>query len=942
MSKDLDDMAMAYLEVSPADWQTLVKNNVAGNLAPLVAMSVDYLDRVEEGRKFFLEINELEVAPLLDSHLSLLDQAQKNVTALVQTDFLTPDEMRSQLATAYNSMQVAYTKYAKMESSIINLIRAHSGRDMPKTAFLAAVRPYWNHIDDFWTSKREQVLGIIKEYVEGATPQLKKAAEALELNLASPHEVLYQVEKLLKNRRADLAAHRVAESRDKIKNYVVEEAGLIPAYVGAKGNWKVEADDCPDHSMPERTTKLTENFAFCRWENKECQALSGIQGSYVKCKAWVRLKEGNWVGNIQEMGNKSMREKLAELAETDPFIRQLLTESDRRGGKLYVGKVTDDRLSVMLEQYPKSKRKGNFTYDVYLVANEPVFISKNLVVAADKILLETLSEGTEMPRHASTVRVAGPMMRITFTANALRDPEFRDFLSKKKAVKSGSWQYDIPFEREEDLKFILNEIRDEFGYKIEIFEILDDVDISVDKDFGIRSFKDLPLSKFSAVNGPARLMFTYIRPSNEMSAHRATASLETSEKLIDIANLLPADSPLKERVANLADRLRVGRSYLIASSDDVIRYADGAVGLIPEVGTRWQEKDPDTGDSSMVELVRVDKKAKRGPHYVVKALDSGKEFTIKRPWIRPFEKDACEHMAPPPPMMDGGNLPLPPPPSMMGDGLAHFDTGNGFYIFQLPSGDMMPEAPPPGFGRFPGDAAPAPAPVAPAPAAHPVLRFMPRMGPPPAPVPMDMAPPVDSPCGGPGPLPAPEEVMPPLAPSVDLPDSAQGPAPAAVVEEGPRVDSTKTYVPKEEQKSKTKIKFTPVDPDVDDVLAQLQDMFKGDPRVKDMRTSMGEDGAPVIHVHATTPKSMRDEVPEKIDGVEVRLSPFHESESSDEVDAEDKEASDNLVSPMSNRPQNGHPTIEDRPPGPYLDQVSGPPPVMWDPLLEQTRDITKS
>jgi len=94
---------------------------------------------------------------------------------------------------------------------------------------------------------------------------------------------------------------------------------------------------------------------------------------------------------------------------------------------------------------------------------------------------------------------------------------------------------------------------------------------------------------------------------------------------------------------------------------------------------------------------------------------------------------------------------------------------------------------------------------------------------------------------------------------------------------------------------------------------------------------------------------MKGEVPDSINGFKVVVAPLHDSvvrelDGEDQGSAEPSEPSDttadSLVNPMPNRPENGKSKGRDRPPGPYLDQVSEPPP-MNEPLVIQVRDIPK-
>lgn len=961
------ELAKAFLEASETEWEELVRKKIARELVTLIPFVVEYQDNLEDAKKFFNEMKELEVVPLIDKQLDALDKVRVGITSVANDETLDPKEAKLLLKKTYETLARAFTDYAKTESEIIEVVREKSIQKPKQARITEKARPYWNYLDKFWPNEREALLGKLRDYFDRTNSLLREAASSLKIPFeASTSNTLVQVESLLRKRNEHFAAQRVGNARENIRNYYIEELGLIPGYVGAKGNWKVEKDDCPEKKLPEFHTRLTDRFAFCRLEDKECPSFDWSQGSYVRCKSFVTIKEAELISGIQVLDDEGFLKKLQRLAETDPFLQMLFHKARQGNGDLFIGRTIDNRLETMLEQFPTSNRRGNdASYRVYLVANEPVLVSGGHAVAADKILLETIGEGVRMPRTATTLRVAGPMIRLTFTANALRDPEFRDFLRKKKAVQARHWTWDIPFEKEDDIAFVLSEIKEEFGYPIAIMQILDDAENAMYQNYNIRNFKDLPIVRHSSA-------LQYIPRFDPGQVSLKTCDLSVSEKLIDVANQLQ-DGALKHKVANLADSLRVGAHYLVATFDDLVVYADNAIGIVPEPGMQFRVKDPDTGSMVMTEVTEVvrDKpgKPKKGMRYKVRTLDTGKEIEVKRPWTRPFDKDAATHLA------TCGCGDMQPPHDMEGKPpVGYFPADDGsFFIFRLPEQDRMePPAPPPPapmppalsepmgppspYGRFPGDAPPP----------MPPFRVPPRV----EPYNPEAVPPFP-PMGGPY-----NDVPAPPPPHGPPPPVVMGPPPQKE-EHGPVKEDTQVFVPVDQthnpdvahegvphdeveskildtikKRVKPGLKFTnlPRDPiapsgaleeDIDEALEKLRTRFKDNPDVKDVRRDLSPHGKPVLFVHTTKPKALKDdEVPSSVNGFEVKVSPLHDS-LADEA-AEDKEAADVLVAPSPDRPENGHPSGagEHREPGPYGNQVSGPPP-MNDPLVDQTRDIPK-
>lgn len=939
-----------FLELQETEWDSLVKSGVAHHLVHLIPLALAYQDDLEAARKFFIDVKELSIPSKIDAQLDLLDKLRIGISSVVEDDNLEPAEAILLLDSSMEGLEHVYTRYAKLEADTVNTIKTNSKRPPAKEAFVEKIRSYWNYIDEFWAAESNSIIGKWNQYFEETNAPLRETASSLRLgSVPSAHSVLIRVENLLKKRSAHFMAAKVADTLEKVKNYQVEELGLIPAFMGAKGNWKVAKDDCPDKGLPEAQTLLTDRFAFCRKDGKKCSSFDWSQGSYVRCTSFVRvkeaaIKEARLLETVKLLEDRNFIDQLKQVAETDPFVQMLFTEASRRSGELFCGKVIDERLEQMLEQYPKSDRRGEFKYKVYMVSNDPVFVSGNFAVAADKVLLETIGEGERMPKHASTLRIAGPVMRITFTANALRDPQFRDFLRKKNARKAGHFTYEIPFDREEEINFFLSEVREEFNYKVEIFQIMEDADEFVEKDFGVYQYSDFPTSRAASF----RLAMTYIpRVKNRTAMYENTHSLVGADKLVDVANNLGENHPLHARVAELASHLRTGGNFLVAAAEDIIHYASGAVGVIPEEGTRWMAKDPDSGEQTMVEMVKAVRSGNTSlPKYKVRRIDNGKEITLNRPWISP-SREACGGDMMPAPIEGPPQGPGLPGPAIIGPDMppevpfGHIiGEDNMFYIVQVekdkqmgPSLGPVEEAfhsvspPPPPYGRFPGDV---------------VLSVPPRM---------ETNPPFPS-SGGElspvppfsGPTPTPEQHAPAMFEEVVI----------TVTDEGSdsEADFAEEEILEDIEEHATKLKFKerssdPVAPsgaeeeDVIEAISKLKSLFKGDPRVKEVRRGLSSKGKPVLYLHSTMPRSMKDEVPKSLGGFQVILAPLHDSLVKESKKDEDEDVvADSLVNPLPNRPQNGKLPKREYTPGPYLDQVSGPPP-SGDVLVTQVRDIPK-
>ena len=130
------------------------------------------------------------------------------------------------------------------------------------------------------------------------------------------------------------------------------------------------------------------------------------------------------------------------------------------------------------------------------------------------------------------------------------------------------------------------------------------------------------------------------------------------------------------------------------------------------------------------------------------------------------------------------------------------------------------------------------------------------------------------------------------------------------------------------------------DEDVADSLKSAVKDFKvkygSEHGVTSVREDRDSSGNFVLRVQCKSIKKASDKIPATFKGFKIVLTPQHTSLAEDDTDKE----ADSLVNPLPNRPENGRSKGREYPPEPYLDQVSGPP-SMNDELVVQVRDLPK-
>jgi hypothetical protein len=172
------------------------------------------------------------------------------------------------------------------------------------------------------------------------------------------------------------------------------------------------------------------------------------------------------------------------------------------------------------------------------------------------------------------------VIRTTFTSNARHDPNFRDYLRGLKAQKITKNTWDIPFAREADIDIILNTLKEDFGYPIQILEILESPEISTDG------------KRYEMY---ARACVQKIRMVEKVKVERSFPNLHLASKFSDLVASLK-EKKVKgnlEVLSSAAQNLKVARQFVFATPEDMYQI-NSTMGVQPLPG----EECPVPGVSS--------------------------------------------------------------------------------------------------------------------------------------------------------------------------------------------------------------------------------------------------------------------------------------------------------------------------------------------------------
>jgi len=197
-------------------------------------------------------------------------------------------------------------------------------------------------------------------------------------------------------------------------------------------------------------------------------------------------------------------ESLIELARTDHAVSQLLSEKE-----LYCAELRSDQLLHRLAKYPHARVKTPYDYVRVSTPSGVLVMLPSSWVLGPKALLTDLSKGT-LPASStasspttkaasmnlrptwalrsaaaptqvstSTSYPAAPQantLRVTFTSNAMRDPNFEKVVKELKGQPVGGCTIDFPVGDQGTPAYLTLKLKQLFGYPAKVIELLTGLD----------------------------------------------------------------------------------------------------------------------------------------------------------------------------------------------------------------------------------------------------------------------------------------------------------------------------------------------------------------------------------------------------------------------------------------------------------------------------------
>lgn len=605
-----------YLDLNKKDWKDIDKK-IRRHLYVSIPILISIEKKLSDFHWFFHQIKENALLSIINEYKDSITQYKDNlINLLLHTEDIHDFKLDFLIKTE-EVLQFLLKNIQNIETLIISNLKS-STNEPKKAEFLDTIKSLWNYLDKTWYSFRTKFIEDIAETLQVDSENLLNLAKDMASKEYNVIDNLSRLKKQLSREVSEIYAEYTQELINKVKDNLRVADGLLPGKA-VNGNWHVSIDDCPRAILPKIYTNVTENFAYCKLKDKKCPGFNSSQGSYVSCnQLGMEKTAGAFFREIRE-ADQQLTEQINALSLRDPNIKLLQLEAERRDGVFYYAPILDENLFTLLDIYPKTKIYSSVDYTVYLINNNPLLATKELVVSANKDLLKYIDKGEGMPKIASR---PSSVVRLTFTSNARLDPAFRDFMRSLKAVKVTENTWDVPFSQEDEIDHLKNILHDDFGYPIQIFEVVDNPEILLGNyDHYIMAC----VAKANIVD----TVFDFNRPM---------VQLEKSNVLNKMVDTLLEEKPILadfnkriQKIKHIANNYKIGAYFVVAKTEEVEETKESIV-IQPHVGDR----------KKLLSGAIIELEENKDDGWIVRDIYTGASFFIKNKDFYVTNVQACK------------------------------------------------------------------------------------------------------------------------------------------------------------------------------------------------------------------------------------------------------------------------------------------------------------
>jgi len=386
-----DEVIRSTLKLPFISWDLLRKNyDLIWIIRSLVQKWIKLTNSVKSYKWLFEQVDEDEFATLVNDYLKNLEKFRSSFSSLLEEE--------SSYDTLGNKLKIIDDKFTTLlqdldleDYKLVSNVKNALLRNQKNAEIISDIKSLFPLLSQVWVKVRELLVSTFPATIKSDNELVKKLI-AFVGKKGSVNKKLSEVRKGLRDNCSFLLEDKLKGVHVAI-NSLVKLSGKIPSFRN-KDFIKVSIDDCPDTNYPSRFTKTSKSFAYCQYE-KKCPHFGNNVGSYVNCKLLGQQKTGGtFVKDVKKIDEDTYK-VIESIGIQDPQVKAiiLLAEQDK---KLYYGEILDNRLLILLDNYPSSVTRNEYDYTVYIFENEPILVIGSYVISANLELLKQLADNTQI------------------------------------------------------------------------------------------------------------------------------------------------------------------------------------------------------------------------------------------------------------------------------------------------------------------------------------------------------------------------------------------------------------------------------------------------------------------------------------------------------------------------------------------------------------------
>jgi len=390
-----DEVIRTTLAINFTAWDELKENyDLVWNVRDIAQKWLRLTKDVSSFQWLFEKVDEQDLVDITKAYIDSLIKFKEELSLLLNNE--------NRPISLVNVLKLIDEKFTTLISDLdleshymVQNVKNALGKNNREATVVEDIKPLFPFLERVWVVVREILLTTFPESIKKGNTLVKKMTLFMEKsNENSVNEKLSSVQKILKESCQFSVEDRLRSVHTSI-SAIEKISGKIPSF-RVNRSIKVAFDDCPDINYPTRFTKISDMFAYCQYGDKKCPYYSNNIGSYINCKLLGQKKyAGVFLDDITKV-DKETAGILKVIAKDDPQVTAIFLRAEMLDKVLYCGEMPDNRLLILLDNYPNSVRRGEYDYIVYIFENEPILALDKFIISANLDLLKQLNSNVQI------------------------------------------------------------------------------------------------------------------------------------------------------------------------------------------------------------------------------------------------------------------------------------------------------------------------------------------------------------------------------------------------------------------------------------------------------------------------------------------------------------------------------------------------------------------